>query len=127
MREQEELIMSALRKTWILDFDGTLVVHNGYKTGADRWLPGAKEFMLRIPEEDFILILTAREKEAASKTEAFLYQSGVRYDWIFYEMPMGERILLNDSKPSGLRMSYSIECCRNKGLEALKITIDPSL
>ena len=125
--QQTELVLSTLGKTWILDFDGTLVVQNGYKTGEDRWLPGAKEFLQSIPQEDFVLILTAREREAAPKTEAFLREHGIRYDHIFYEMPMGERILFNDSKPSGLKMSYAVECTRNEGLTELSVRIDKNL
>ena len=52
--------LSPLPHTWILDFDGTLVEHNGYKTGEDKWLPGALEFLKSIPQEDYVLILTAR-------------------------------------------------------------------
>ena len=124
---REQLTLSTLGKTWILDFDGTLVEHNGYKSGEDRWLPGAKEFLQSIPETDYVLILTAREKEARGKTEEFLRRHGIRYDDIRFEMPMGERILLNDSKPSGLKMSYSVECKRNEGIEGLTIDIDESL
>ena len=37
-----ELVMSTLPKTWILDLDGTLVKHNGYKMdGEDSLLKGA--------------------------------------------------------------------------------------
>lgn len=125
--EQTELILSSLGKTWIFDFDGTLVVHNGYKTGKDEWLPGAEAFIKSIPAEDYIMILTARESAAAEQTEAFLRESGIRYDQIFYGMPMGERILLNDSKPSGLKMSYAVECRRNEGLEKLKYSIDETI
>lgn len=122
-----ELVLSPLNKTWIFDFDGTLVEHNGYKTGEDHFLPGALEFLKSIPEEDFILILTAREKEAATQTESFLEKHNVRYNKIIYEIPMGERLLFNDSKPSGLKMSYAVECSRNQGLENLTIKIDENL
>lgn len=125
--EPKELTMSTLSKTWIFDLDGTLVRHNGYKTGCDEFLPGAKEFLSAIPDGDMVLILTAREKEARDVTEDFLRTHGVRYDRILFEVPMGERILLNDSKPSGLRMSYAVECNRNEGLTDLKINIDEEL
>lgn len=125
--QQTQLVLSPLGKTWIFDFDGTLVVHNGYKTGEDQWLPGAKEFLQNIPPEDFILILTAREMGAAKKTEAFLRKHGIRYNHIFYEIPMGERVLFNDSKPSGLKMSYAVECTRNEGLSKVNVRIDESL
>lgn len=124
---EQKLTLSSLGKTWILDFDGTLVVHNGYKHGEDRWLPGAKEFLLSISEEDYVLLLTARERDAKERTEAFLREHGIRYDTILFEMPMGERILFNDNKPSGLRMSYAVECRRNEGLEGLCIQIDENL
>lgn len=124
---KETLRLSTLSHTWILDFDGTLVEHNGYKSGEDRWLPGAKEFLLNIPETDYVLILTAREKEAEGKTVAFLKKHHIRYDDIKFAMPMGERILLNDSKPSGLKMSHAVECGRNEGLEGLEVVIDESL
>ncbi len=125
--EQLNLTLSPLGKTWIFDFDGTLVEHNGYKSGEDHFLPGAKEFLLQIPEEDYVLILTAREPEAAPQTETFLEAHHIRYNKILYNMPMGERILFNDSKPSGLKMSYAIECSRNEGLEKFKVEIDPAL
>lgn len=41
----ETIVLSPLPKTWILDLDGTLVKHNGYKLdGHDTLLPGAREF-----------------------------------------------------------------------------------
>jgi len=41
--------------------------------------------------EDFIIILTAREKEARQNTEKFLKTHSIRYDLIIFEMPMGDR------------------------------------
>ena len=55
--KENTLKLSTLRKTWILDFDGTLVIHNGYKTGEDKFLDGAKEFLQSIDKEievDFV-------------------------------------------------------------------------
>lgn len=123
----EGLVLSPLAHTWIFDFDGTLVIHNGYKTGDDQWLPGALEFLHSIPEGDVIIILTAREKEAREKTEAFLTSSGVRYNYILFEIPMGERILFNDDKPSGLRCAFAVSPQRNQGLTHIKLTIDNDL
>lgn len=68
---KETLTLSPLSHTWILDFDGTLVIHNGYKTGEDHFLPGALEFLHSIPKDDVIIILTAREPEAKDRTESF--------------------------------------------------------
>lgn len=127
IKEKEQLKISPLGHTWVLDFDGTLVEHNGYKTGEDKFLPGAKEFLQSIPKDDFVLILTAREKDAKGKTEKFLKNNGIRYNEILFEMPMGERILINDNKPSGLRCAYAITPNRNQGLENLDIVIDENL
>lgn len=125
--ERTQLRLSKLDHTWVLDFDGTLVVHNGYKTGEDEFLPGAKEFLQSIPKDDFVLILTAREKEAREKTEKFLAKHNIRYNEILFGMPMGERILINDNKPSGLQCAYALTPSRNQGLENLEIILDENL
>lgn len=127
LKEKQQLRISPLGHSWILDFDGTLVEHNGYKTGDDKFLPGAKEFLQSIPKDDFVLIMTAREKEAKEKTVKFLNDNGIRFNEILFEMPMGERILINDNKPSGLRCAYAITPNRNQGLENLDIVIDENL
>lgn len=125
--EEKKLTLSTLQKTWIFDFDGTLVEHNGYKVGEDKWLPGAKEYLQQIPEDDYVLILTGREKEARAQTESFLKKHQIRYNEIIFEMPFGERILFNDNKPSGLPMSFAVKLDRNEGLKNLKIVYDESL
>jgi len=127
MTQKHELALSPLKHTWVLDFDGTLVKHNGYKHGTDEWLPGALEFLRSIPVGDYVMILTAREKEAREYTEAFIRAAGVRYDDIKFEMPMGERILLNDDKPSGLCCAYTINPKRDQGLMHITIKIDGNL
>ena len=127
LRQKEKLTISPLGHTWVLDFDGTLVEHNGYKTGEDKFLKGAKEFLQSIPKEDYILILTAREKEAKEKTVKFLGDNNIRFNEILFEMPMGERILINDTKPSGLKCAYAINPNRNQGLENLEVVIDKNL
>ena len=125
--KENTLRLSSLSKTWIFDFDGTLVEHNGYKTGEDKFLPGAKEFLQSLPDDDFILIMTAREKQAREKTEAFLKKHNIRYNELLFEMPMGERILLNDNKPSGLKCAYAVSPDRNEGLASLEVIIDKTL
>jgi hypothetical protein len=109
------MILSTLPKTWIFDLDGTLLKHNGYKTdGKDTVLPGALEYMAAIPKEDKIVIFTSRTDEYRQMTLDFLAEKGIRYDEILFNMPMGERILVNDRKPSGLDMSIAINIDRDK-------------
>ncbi len=101
--------LSTLAKTWILDVDGTLVKHNGYKTdGYDTLLDGVKEFFDTIGKDDKVILLTAREGEYLEELEQFLQENDIRYDYILSDMPMGERILVNDDKPSGLKCAYAI-------------------
>lgn len=121
-----KLTLSNLPKTWIFDLDGTLVVHNGYLHGGDKLLPGVKELFETIPERDFILILTARKEEYMDQTKRFLANSGLRYNFIINDIPMGERLLFNDNKPSGLKMAFAINQVRDQGCE-VHIDIDQTL
>ncbi len=100
---------SPLPKTWILDLDGTVLKHNGYKIdGHDSFLKGSLEFLRSISPNDMIVFITSRKKDCAALTESFLKQHGIRYNSIIYEAPYGERVLINDNKPSGLKMAYAI-------------------
>lgn len=100
---------SPLAKTWILDVDGTLVKHNGYKIdGYDTLLDGVKEFFETLSPDDKVVLLTARKEEYLPALKDFLAKNNIRYDFLLTDMPMGERILVNDRKPSGLDMSFAI-------------------
>lgn len=109
------LVLSTLPKTWVFDLDGTLLKHNGYKIdGKDTILPGVLEYMESIPAEDKIVIFTSRTDAYKQMTLDFLSEQGIRYDEILFNMPMGERIVVNDRKPSGLDMSVAINIDRDK-------------
>lgn len=111
----DDLVLSTLPKTWIFDLDGTIVKHNGYKTdGEDCLLPGAKEYLDKIPQEDYILFLTSRLNEYRERTLLFLKEHEIRYDEILFEMPMGERIVVNDRKPSGIDMAIAVNTNRDE-------------
>ena len=122
----EDLKLSSLPKTWIFDLDGTILVHNGYKNGGDRILPGVKEFFDNIPETDHILILTARKEEVLESTIEFLKDNGIRYNNILADILFGERILLNDMKGSGLKTAYAVNLKRDEGLN-FSVYIDEDL
>ena len=113
--KSETLNLSTLPKTWIFDLDGTLLKHNGYKIdGKDTLLDGAKEYINGIPEQDYILILTSRTDEYKEMTITFLKDKGIRYDEILFNIPMGERIVVNDRKPSGIDMAVAINTNRDR-------------
>lgn len=118
------LKLSPLAHTWIFDVDGTIVKHNGYKIdGQDTLLEGVKEFFASLPKEDKIIFLTSRTKEYLPELEKFLSENNIRYDNIITDMPMGERILVNDDKPSGLACSYALRKKRDLPLN-LQYEID---
>lgn len=112
---EDRLILSTLPKTWVFDLDGTIVKHNGYKLdGQDTLLSGAKEYIDGIPEEDKVIIFTSRTDEYKEQTLRFLGENSIRYDEILFNMPMGERIVVNDRKPSGLDMAVAININRDE-------------
>lgn len=112
---KNELVLSPLGHTWILDLDGTVVKHNGYKSnGEDVLIPGAIDFFESIPDKDLIVFITSRDISVKKLTEDFLKEKGIRFDQIIYNAPYGERILMNDKKPSGLKTAYSINTERDK-------------
>ena len=91
MKQEKQIAVSPLAKTWILDLDGTIVVHNGpYIYGKDRFLPGAKEFLDKIPPQDMIIFLTARSNYEKAHTLKFLEENNVRYDHIIFNAGHGE-------------------------------------
>ena len=120
---KQRITLSPLGHTWIFDLDGTLVKHNGYKEEGETLLPGAKELIGSIPNEDLIIIITARKEEYRDETEAFLQENGIRYDHIIFEAPYGERIVVNDRKPSGLDMSVAVNIDRDDIAE-ISFTVD---
>lgn len=106
-----------LNKTWIFDLDGTLVKHNGYLFKNEEILPGVIDFFKKnIKNDDYVLILTARDIHYKNQTELFLKENNIKFNKILYNLPTGERILFNDKKESGLKTAYSINLERNKGL-----------
>ncbi len=123
---KNKLILSSLPHTWIFDVDGTLCVHNGYKNGGDILLEGVKELFAKIPTQDMIILLTSRKEEERENLDNFMTRNSLRYDKVIFDAPMGERILINDNKPSGLKMSYSIDKKRDSSLN-INLEIDESL
>jgi len=123
----ENLTLSPLAHTWILDLDGTIVKHNGYKTdGHDTLLDGALEFLRNIPEGDMVVFITSRMDEYKEITESFLTEHGIRYNHIIYNAPYGERVLINDRKPSGLNTAIAVSLERDTP-QKIMIEVDGSL
>ncbi len=119
----DKITLSPLRKSWFIDLDGTVLVHNkDVSKFDDQVIEKSLEFLSSI-REDFIVFTTSRESKYKTKTEDFLEKNNIKYDAIIYDLPYGERLIINDNKPSGLVTAYSISVERNKGID-LEILVD---
>jgi hypothetical protein len=111
------LHLSNLPKTWLIDLDGTIVKHNGYKEGGDKLLEGVREFFENVSEQDVVIILTSREAKYKDETINFLKTNNIRFDHIIFDLPYGERILINDMKESGMLTAHAINKKRDEPLD----------
>lgn len=118
------LTLSTLRHVWLIDIDGTILRHNGHKSGEEELLPGVKQFWSTIPPEDEIILLSARNEADEKQTLDILNQYGIRHDRVIFGLPTGERILINDAKPGGLVTAIAVDVKRDTGLQDLDIQFD---
>ena len=124
----KKLFLSSLPKTWIIDIDGVIFEHNKYKElKPDEFespLPGVRSFFEKIPKSDFVILVTSRKGMYRELTERHLKKLGIHYDLLVMDLPIGERILINDRKPLGLYTAFAINLKRNGGLKNIDIVID---
>jgi ribonucleotide monophosphatase NagD (HAD superfamily) len=108
------LLLSTLPHTWLIDLDGTVMAHNGQEI-----LSGVAELWRAIPAGDTIILLTARPESERASTLECLNKAGLRHDHAIFALPVGERILINDEKPGGLKTALAVNVKRNHGLKTL--------
>lgn len=122
-----DLTLSPLGHTWFFDLDGTILKHNGHKIeGEDSFLTGAKEFLRSLPSEDKVIFVTSRPLEEKGATENFLMEHQVNFHAVLYDLPYGERILVNDRKPSGLQTAFAVNLSRDEFVP-VTLVIDENL
>tara|TARA_Y100000389_G_C17372824_1_gene469964 strand:+ start:570 stop:944 length:375 start_codon:yes stop_codon:yes gene_type:complete len=116
-------ISKNLSHTWLIDLDGTIVRHNYYlSNNKDLFLKGVRVFLKKIPKNDVIIFLTSRKKKFKKSTISFLLKNKVRFNSIIFDLPFGERILMNDIKPKNkLKTAISINLKRDSGLSKFQI------
>lgn len=109
------------RKTYFLDFDGTIVYHKCHKQEEDIVLPGTIDFFTNtVRESDFVIITTARDESHKNRIKKFMKSSGFKCDLVICGISSGERILINDKKPDGTKTAFSLNLQRDKGLSTIK-------
>lgn len=105
------------RKTWFLDFDGTIVYQESYFKDEDRILPTTIDFFNNsIGENDFVVITTGREDCHKDRIKNFMNSFGLKCDLVICGLPTGVRILVNDAKPDGTKTAFSHNVTRDEGI-----------
>lgn len=104
-----------LNRTWIIDLDGTIFEHNSYIEGQDVLLSGVKQLWDSFLPNDMIIIVTARGESERNNTIDSLQIHGLRFDHIIFGAPTGERVIINDIKPEGLKTAIAWNVERNFG------------
>ena len=111
-------------KTWFIDLDGVIAMHNQYKLGNDEIIDGSKEALRKIPKKDIVIITTARPYKYKNKTINILQKNNIRFDSILFGLNSGLRILINDKKPTGALTAKALNLKRNSGLSDKKSFIN---
>ena len=124
---EASLRLSTLPHTWLIDVDGVVVAHNGHLRGDETLLPGVRELWATIPTADRIVLLSARGEEHRAATLALMAAHGLRVDHTLFGLPAGERILINDTKPGGLRTALALNVVRDAGLAGVAVELSPDL
>lgn len=107
-------------KTWFIDLDGVLAMHNQYKSGNDELIEGSREALSKISKKDIVIITTARPYKYKKDTIDILKKNDIRFDSILFGLNSGLRVLINDKKPTGQITARAINLKRNSGLKNKK-------
>jgi hypothetical protein len=112
--------LSDLPKTWLVDVDGVIFPHNGHLQDPEETpLPGVLEFFRSLSDDDLVVLLSARAEHFRDQTEGQLARWGIRHDVLLLGLPVGERVLINDDKPRGLRTAWAVSVPRDAGLSGI--------
>jgi hypothetical protein len=124
-------------KTIFLDIDGCLIPHKGTLTGI--WDAAknkinsigtfdhifVKENVKKISEWErkghTIILVTGRKECMREDTENQLREYGIFYDRLIMGITGGQRVLINDMKPTGEPTALAFNLERNQGLSSIEI------
>lgn len=114
------------RKTIFCDIDGTIFWHredlHSIVSLNPEVLSGVMDKFLEWREKDYYIVLTtARPEGSRSITQTQLDRHGIFYDQLIMGLPVGPRVLINDTKPCGMITAEAICVDRNTGLESVEV------
>jgi hydroxymethylpyrimidine pyrophosphatase-like HAD family hydrolase len=113
-------------KTVFCDIDGTLLPHTGNIIENLNSSEALVDVIKSIAQWDKlnyrIILTTGRQESTREQTKEQLRKAGIMYSDLIMGLPNGERVLINDKKPNGLRnTAYAINLVRNEGFEHIDL------
>jgi len=111
-----------MKKTIFLDIDGCIFKHKGNLSTQilepEELLPGVLEKINKWDADGHkIILVTGRKESLRSFTEKQLLKHGIYYDDLIMGVNRGERIIINDKKPTNdMTVARAIQIPRNEGL-----------
>jgi hypothetical protein len=124
-------------KTIFLDIDGCLLIHSGTLTGiwdaAQDKINSRDTFYSHFARENVkklsewerkghtIILVTGRKECMREDTENQLRECGIFYDRLIMGITGGQRVIINDMKPTGEPTALAFNLERNQGLENVEI------
>ena len=113
-------------KTLFIDIDGTLFEHKGTFSNIalteSTLLPNAREKMDEWCSKEYRIILTtARRESLRNRTESELQRLCIPYDCLVMGISKGQRVLINDRRPSGDDTAFAINIDRDTGLGDIEV------
>ena len=126
LKQKEKLFR---HKSWFIDIDGSIIKHMGdadieklikEKKGRshlyEKAIPKSVEFINNLPEEDIIILTTARNPNVKEHTLKMLKRFNVRYNDIIFDLNPGPRYLINDIY-NGHNTAFCVNVERNHGIK----------
>ena len=116
-----------MKKTLFIDIDGCIAKHQGNLSSMFlnemEILPGSLEKLNEWNAKGYIIILTTGRRECLRKiTEEQLLKHGLFFDQLIMGLSRGERVLINDIKPSNdMCVASAIQIKRDEGLSSIII------
>ena len=117
-----------MKKTLFLDIDGCLIKHHGNLTTQILFdveiLDGTIKKLNEWESEGHkIVLITGRKESMRTITEKQLLSVGIFYDQLIMGIARGERVIINDDKPSSPSMitAKAIMIKRNEGIKNIKL------